>query len=297
MTKKKKRRGDRRDGTLIRNIDPMHYITAVVTPGRCNNEAYISETIDLTNINAYLAKKNAAGDDFKYTMFHVVVAAFLKVLRQREKMNRFIINDGVYQRDFVSAAFVVKKKFSDNGGEGLAVVYANEDDTIDTIHDQIRKVVYRERREVAQKGDNGTNDAMDMFSSLPRWLSRLALHAIIWMDKHDMVPMSMLGEEPYHHSLVVSNVGSIGLHTGYHHLTEFGTNSVFCLIGEKYQKPFYDEEGKATMREVVDLGITIDERLADGYYYARSIKLLKYLLEHPETLDDAMKTEVEYDAK
>lgn len=34
------------------------------------------------------------------------------------------------------------------------------------------------------------------------------------------------------------------------------------------------------MRETLDLGLTIDERLADGYYYSKSIRLLKYLLEH-----------------
>ncbi|MFR0788389.1 MAG: hypothetical protein ACLSHM_09350 [Vescimonas sp.] len=39
------------------------------------------------------------------------------------------------------------------------------------------------------------------------------------------------------------------------------------------------------MQETLDLGLTIDERLADGYYYSKSIRLLKYLLEHPEELE------------
>ena len=29
------------------------------------------------------------------------------------------------------------------------------------------------------------------------------------------------------------------------------------------------------MRETVDLGFTVDERIADGYYYSKSIRLFK----------------------
>ena len=48
-------------------------------------------------------------------------------------------------------------------------------------------------------------------------------------------------------------------------------------------------------REVMDLGITLDERIADGYYYSKTIKLLKYLLQNPELLETPAKEEVDYD--
>ena len=47
------------------------------------------------------------------------------------------------------------------------------------------------------------------------------------------------------------------------------------------------------MREVVDLGLTIDERIADGYYYAKTIRLLKKLFANPQLLDQPFNTEVE----
>ena len=50
----KRRRGDRRDGRLLRELDSLHYITGIIYPNRCDNEAYIRETIDLTIMNAYL---------------------------------------------------------------------------------------------------------------------------------------------------------------------------------------------------------------------------------------------------
>ena len=104
-----------------------------------------------------------------------------------------------------------------------------------------------------------------------------------------------MATDPYYSSVVLSNLGSIKLKCGYHHLTNWGTNGVFCLIGEKGSTPVFNaEDGSCTMRETVELGLTIDERLADGYYYSKSIRLLKHLLEHPELLDRPISEEVDY---
>ena len=118
METQKKRRGDRRDGRLLRELDSLHFITGIIYPNRCDNEAYISVKVDLTAMNAYLARKNETETDFPYTMFHLVVAALLKTITLRPKLNRFIVNSNFYQRNEVSAAFVVKKQFNDGSEEG-----------------------------------------------------------------------------------------------------------------------------------------------------------------------------------
>ena len=74
MEKKKRRWGDRKDGVLLRDLDGMHFITPLIYPNRCDNEAYIRETIDLTNMNAYLKKNNESETEFPYTMFDIIVA-------------------------------------------------------------------------------------------------------------------------------------------------------------------------------------------------------------------------------
>ena len=107
MDQHKRRRGDRRDGVLLRELDSLHYITGIIYPNRCDNEAYVSLRIDLTAMNEYLARKNETEKDFPYTMFHLIVAALLKTITLRPKMNRFIVNSNFYQRNEVSAAFVV----------------------------------------------------------------------------------------------------------------------------------------------------------------------------------------------
>ena len=114
-----KKFGDRKDGAKLRNIHAMHLVMPLMYPNRCDNEAFISERIDLTNVLAYLDEKNASNPDYKYNFFQVMVTIMLKVITLRPKMNRFIANKTMYQRNEVSAAFTVKKEFSDDGGEAL----------------------------------------------------------------------------------------------------------------------------------------------------------------------------------
>ena len=282
MEKKKRRWGDRKDVTLIRDLDGMHFITPLLYPNRCDNEAYISETVDLTNINAYLEKINTGETEFPYTLFHIIVTALIKTITLRPKMNRFIANKNFYQRNEVTASFVVKKQFADDAAEALAVVHAKDESTLQTIHEELRHQIM-DCKDVS-KVDSST-DSMDMFNKMPRFLSKFIVWLITRLDIHGWVPYSLIETDPYYCSVVLSNLGSIKLHSGYHHLTNWGTCSLFCIVGEKSRRPVYHEDGTIEMHEMLDLGLTIDERLADGFYYSRTVKLLKMLLENPELLE------------
>lgn len=282
--------GDRKDGTLLRDLDSMHFIVPLLYPNRCDNEAFISERIDLTNVNAYLEKKNASGPAYKYNLFQIIVTAMLKTLTLRPKMNRFIANKNTYQRNEVSASFVVKKLFADNGAEALAFVHSKGTDTVDTVHDEI----YRQVSFCRSDAVDASTDSMDLFNKMPRFLSKAIVAFICWLDRHGWVPQSLIATDPYYSSVVLTNLGSIKLHSGYHHLTNWGTNSVFVAVGEKKLRPFYDAEGNVTMRDSIDIGLTIDERIADGYYYSKSVRLLKKLLEQPELLELPLSEEVDY---
>lgn len=291
MQKEKKRWGDRKDGKLLRKLDSMHFIMPLIFPNRCDNEAFISQRIDLTNADAYLLKINAENPQFKYTLFHLIVAAMIKCITLRPKLNRFIANKNTYQRNEVSASFVIKKQFSDNSLEGLAFVHAKPDSTLHTIHEDIRRQVQDCR---GGKIDS-SSDSMDLFNRMPRFLSKFLVWIVTRLDVHGWVPQSLIETDPYYSSVVLSNLGSIRLQSGYHHLTNWGTNSIFVAVGQIKMRPFFQEDGSFSMKNSIDLGLTIDERLADGYYYSKTVRLLQYLLEHPQTLELPMSQEVPYD--
>ena len=293
MEKKKKRRGDRKDGIWLRDVDAMHTIMPYLYPNRADNEAFIQESIELENIEKYLGKKNNAlseGEE-EYKLFYVLLAALVKTLTLRPKMNRFIKGGRMYQRDELSLAFVVKKKFSDNGAEALAFMKFDENTTLDDVRRKISAEINDCRSE---KADNST-DKMDMLKKLPRFVLRFVMWLLHKLDERGRVPDALIKTDPNHATCFITNLGSIGLKAGYHHLSNWGTNSIFVVLGKKKKSPIYDDEGNMSMKEVMPIGITLDERIADGYYYSKTVKLLKYLLENPELLETAAKEEVDYE--
>lgn len=292
MEKKKRRFGDRKDGVWLRDIEAMHRMAPYILRNRADREAFIEESIDLTRAKEYLAKKNSTKPEFTYSLFQLICAAIIKTVVLRPKMNRFIAGRRVYQRNYLSLAFVAKNSFRDDGAESFIMFYVNEDNTLDDIHNLMEQKL----KEVRQEGkiDNSTN-IINKLTKLPRPLLAILCRIIIILDYFGRLPYSLIKEEPNYSSIFLTNLGSINLNAAYHHLNNFGTNSVFVIIGKKALMPYYDKQGNVEMRESIKIGITLDELIADGYYYSKSIKLFKYLMEHPELLERPANEEVKYD--
>ena len=291
MEQRKKRWGDRRDGYLLRDIPALNQIMPTVMPNRADNEAFISVDIDLRPLDAYLAKVNAGRTEDKYTYFHLISAAIAKCFVLRPRMNRFIANNRLYQRKGLSVAFVVKKKFEDKSEEGLAMVEFEEKDTLETYHSKIMKIIHQTRRTDVKDTSSG---AMDILVKLPHFITTFIIKCVLALDRHGRAPLSLIGTDPNHAAIFLSNLGSIGLECGYHHLVNWGTNSCFIVVGKKHWTKTYFADGSEDLHEVIPLGITLDERIADGYYYSGTVALVKELLAHPELLELPADTPVEY---
>ena len=291
MSEQKKKWGDRPDAVWLKDLPAMNRIMPGIMPTRADNEAYINVDIDLRPLDAYLAKKNEGRTADKYTYFHVISAAIGRAFVLRPRMNRFICNYKVYQRNELTLAFVVKKKFNDKAEEGFAFLTYDDKETMDSYHAKIMSQIHAGRREDVL--DTSSN-AMDIITKLPQWLINTIVKAVLWMDTPGWAPQSLIGTDPNHASIFLSNLGSIGLEGGYHHLVNWGTNSCFVVLGKKYMKMEYRKDGTSDLHEVIPLGITLDERIADGYYYSGTVALVKKLLANPELLDEPADTPVEY---
>ena len=284
----KRKPGDRRDGTLVRNEDSMHVIMPLMYPNRCDNEAFMSVIVDMTAIDAFLSEKNRDNPEYPYKVFQLVVCAMLKTLVLRPKMNRFIANQRLYQRNCITSAFTIKKIFRDNGDEALARLEVDGEDTLDSIHDKI----FRQVSFCRSDSKDQSTESMDVLQKLPGFLLKIVGCVARALDKRGLMPASVVATDPYQTSVVLSNIGSLKMKCGYHHLTNWGTTSIICLIGEITERPFRIE-GKTEYRRSLELGLTIDERIADGFYYAKTIRLLKKLLENPALLEEPLSKVVE----
>ncbi len=282
---------DRRDAKLLRNADALHFVMGTIMPNRADNEAYISEELDLTLVERYLSEKTKQDPEYKYNIFQFVVTAVLHVMHQRPKMNCFYANKNYYQRNELTAAFMIKKKFEDESEEGMARLITGPDWNIDKVHQDIYRQVSHVRKD---KSGGSTEDAMNIVNKFPRFLSKTVAALARFFDRHGWIPEALIREDPFYASVTFSNLGSIKMNSGYHHLTNWGTTSVFCIVGIiKEVEEMID--GKPVKKRILPLGITVDERIADGYYFAKTMRMLREFFKHPELIEEPFSKEVTID--
>ena len=274
----KRRLGDRRDGMLLRDIDAMHYVMPLMYPNRCDNEAYMKLSVDISETENYIKEFNKKHPDNRMGIFDVIIAAILIMLQHRPQLNRFIANKTMYQRNFISAAFTVKQEFKDEGLETLARIVYDENDTLESISHKVRSQIA-----LCKVQEDKSTEAMNIIKKIP---GRQIIGAIArFLDRHGWMPASVIATDPYQCSVVLTNLGSIGMDIGYHHLMNWGTNSIFVVIGTKKNRNNLQSDGSVKTTREIDLSFTIDERLSDGFYYGRSMKLLKMLIENPSMME------------
>ena len=266
-----KKRGDRKDGRWIRDIDGFHFIMPYLMPNRCDSEVYIEELIDVTEMVKYIEAHNSVNKEFRLTPFHVITAAVGKIIYHRPYLNRFVAGRRLYQRNKITLAFVVKRRFNDEAEESLLVTEIKEDTTLE----QISRRIAGDAQTIRKEGGNDINDLLDKLSKLPRWLMRLAMCVFRFLDFHGWMPESICRGDSNYASVLLSNLGSIKCNAVYHHLNNYGTNSIVITIGRIHKELMADDDGNTSVRDVVAIGATADERIADGFYFARSIRMLE----------------------
>ncbi|MBQ3866416.1 MAG: 2-oxo acid dehydrogenase subunit E2, partial [Clostridia bacterium] len=201
----------------------------------------------------------------------------------------------LYQRNDISFTFVAKRQFTDSSEEAMIIMKVDpekEEGIAQQIHDRIKKEVTAIRKE---GNTDGTTGIITKLNVLPRPLLRFVARVLFWLEYHGWLPQALVDFDPFHSTCFLTNLGSIKMTATYHHLLNWGTNSFFVIIGEKHWKPVFQKDGSYEMKEVVPLGFTIDERIADGFYFARSIKILRAILAKPEILDLPLSAPVEFD--
>lgn len=271
------------DGRLVENLDAFKRIFPYVMKTRAESVVYFNQKIDLSETLSYLDEQNAARSrEDRVTLFHVFLAVIGRILRVRPQMNRFIVGRRVYEHNDITVTFIVKKAFTEEAPEAEARVVLRGTESPPEIARRVQAHVGEARSDA-----EGADDRfIDFVASLPRPLIRLVAWFIQTLDFHNLLPRSLMGAIPLYTSCYVTNVGSIGIEPPYHHLFEFGNSSLFMAIGKMHKEPFVDERDAIVARPCVNVTFTLDERISEGFYYARSLMLFQYLVEHPSLLDD-----------
>lgn len=279
----KRRWGDRRDGRWVRDVPGLTTIMMHIMPKRTAAEVYVNEKIDATELVKYIERKNAEHPDYRTTLFHCFIVAIARMIHERPKMNRFIQGHRMYERYEISIGFVAKRKFADNAEEALMFYVPKETDTLDTLSRKIAGDVKETKKSESSTG--GIDAVVDSFAKIPRILLMPIIRLIRLLDFWGVNPKALTDGDTNYSTVLLTNLGSIQGPAVYHHLNDYGTNSIVVAIGTLHKEELVMPDGHKEIRDVVDLGCTLDERIADGFYFVRSLKLVKHIFAHPELLD------------
>ena len=275
---KNKKFRDRRDAKRIKMPAMMRLLTFLTN--RQDADVYINKKIDVTELVKYMKKKKKENSDITY--FHAFSIAISKVIYNRPKLNRYIINHNCYQRNDVILTFTAKVDFSDNAKEVMSLIKVDPKDNINTLSDKIKEKVNKFRN---KKEQNSSDDSLDLLDKFPNWMLNFFIAPIAkFMDRHDLLPKSLNNDLIYNSSVILSNLGSIKCGAIYHHLTNFGTNGILITIGDIHKEAVVIDD-KIEIRDMVEFGINLDERVADGVYFSKAVNLLDYILRNPELLE------------
>ena len=231
----------------------------------------------------------------RITYFHAFTMAFAKLFYNRELLNRFICDRKTYRRNDVVIAFVAKIAFSDSSEEIMINLKVDKDDTLESIAQKIGKRVNKVRASKQTDKKENTNNAVDIIGKMPGIIRIPLVGFIKWLDKKGWIPSSLVDDNIYYSTVILSNLGNLGIGSIYHNLTNFGTSSILATMGKIHKETTVDENGKTKVIDVCDFGVNIDERIADGYYFAKSLKMFEYIINNPELLEERVDTKIDYE--
>ena len=290
--KKKRRRrfGDRSDGYKVRTINPMNKFMPYIMPMRCDACNTYADMFDITKTDKYCRQKVREGKT-NFGFLHVLLAAYVRMLSQRPAVNRFVSGQKIFARHDIQIVMTIKKTMSIDSPDTCIKVRFDPADTIDEIYDKFNKVVADVQN---QPDDKNSFDKLNKALSLiPGLLCRWTVKTLNFMDYFGWLPKKLLWLSPFHGSMIVTSMGSLGIRPIYHHIYNFGNLPVFLAYGGRRSVVSCDSDGKVTTKKYIELKAVTDERICDGYYYASAFKLLKRFVENPEQLEQKPEEVVE----
>ncbi len=278
---RKKVWGDRCDGRRLMTIPAMSSFEPFIMNVRSDSQNHFEDVIDITNVEHYLDKKHREGYT-DMTLLHVILAAYCRVVSERPSINRFIAGQRIFAAKNLECVMTVKKKMSLESEDTVIKVALDPRDNIYNVYKKFQKTL----KEAINEEDSGFENTAKFLKKIPRPLLRIAVKFLKFLDYHGWMPKFLLNISPFHGSMIITSMGSLGIPAIYHHLYDFGTLPVFISYGSIFAGDAIKRDGTKERHHFVTLKVVTDERICDGYYYASAFKRVKRYLLRPELLDD-----------
>ena len=269
----------RSDGKKVKNLEPIFRVIPSVMIERSDAQVYFKQDIPLKTMDEYIERKAQEGIRMSY--MNIIYAGIVRIINERPKLNRFVMNGTTYQRNKIFVSLSIKKSLTDEGQETVVKIPFNGTENIFEIKEKVDSTIEK-NKDIATS--NKTDKLVKILNIIPNKLILWTVRILNFMDKHGIMPKAVIKASPFHTSVFLTNVGSLGIDSIYHHIYNFGTTSLFFSMGKK-KKTYIYEDDEIKEEKCITIAFVGDERICDGHYYASSFKQLNKYLKKPELLE------------
>ena len=264
----------RSDGVLVKDLHPYRKIMQFVMPTRTESVVFFDVNINTEKLLPYL---NKAKVEQGATLLHVIVAALNRGLEQNPKLNRFVMGRRIYQRKGRAITFSAKRK-KGQASSKLAMVKMDMKD-----QEPFTEIVTRINRKLGvERSDAETyaDKEYAMFNLLPRPVLLVAVKLFRLLDYYNLLPGFFIEGDALYASAIVTNLGSLQMAPGYHHLYEWGNCPLFVMVGAMEERVCV-KDGKMSHQKILPIRLSYDDRVEDGLTARKCIEDVVAIIEDP----------------
>ncbi len=279
--------GDRRDGRLVRTLPAMTKLMPFIMPKRNDALNMFSDELEVSAAEKYMREKRAQGLT-NFTLMHVLVAAYVRTVSQRPAVNRFVSGQRIYSRPYTEVNLCVKKEMKMDSPDSVLCVKFAPDATAEEVYRAFQEAIDSSKNE-----DTSFDATAAILDKLPRPVKCCVVWLLRTLDYYGWLPKFLTDLSPFHGSLFITSMASLGLPPVYHHIYNFGNVPLFLAFGVTKRRMETLRDGSLAEKHYMGYSLVMDERICDGYYFASAFRYLSGIMRNPWVLDQKPETVVE----
>lgn len=272
----------RKDGKKIK-VDIFTKMIPLIMKRRYDALVGLTEEIDVEPLDNYI-RKIYEEKGIRLSYMHIIYAALVRTYNDMPNMNRFIMGGRHYQRNNIEFSMTVKKSMDIDSEESILKFAFNGNETPLDIKDILDKQINAEKN-IETSSSNKTDIFLKALENTPLFLIKFLIGFLKFLDKLNLLPNKLLQISPFHASAFITNLGSIGLDAALHHIYDLGTVGVFLSIGKR-DKKVVKRKDEFVEKKVMKLSVVIDERICDGFYFAKALRVFFRYINDPKKLEE-----------
>jgi pyruvate dehydrogenase E2 component (dihydrolipoamide acetyltransferase) len=227
--------------------------------------------IDVTDLQEYISLKRKKG--LKITLTHLFTSLLARCLRDElPEFNTYIKLGKIHPRKSIDVMISVLKA---DGGMGSVKVDNADQKSLADLENLLNQNIVSSR-----KGEESHHKkSKDFLAKLPWPLRGLFFRLYRWLIVSTGLSIGGLSANNFG-SVILTNIGSIGLDTGYPALMPSSNVSLVFVLGGVKKKPVVIND-KFEIRTILTVSVAIDHRMADASHGGKLLRYIKNAVQKP----------------